>query len=183
MVSASTANSVMNLGMHMWVWYAALTWFFYKNVSKSHKGGKVEYDTMAATAATDFLDDAKAVGATRQEWVFVDSTANRRFKEVKEGKQNVKSHNEYILYANIALLSVGLCALIGLYFYFSSKGIKLDMKHLIIENIVVLVVMFSLEMSFLTKTYPKFISNTQKFVNDTAIDRLKSKLKSKIEES
>jgi hypothetical protein len=78
---------------------------------------------------------------------------------------------------HLSIIGAFLIILIGIYFWFSmGLGVSIHLKKIIIENVLVLIVMFGIESYFLMNVFPNFPLVKPTFANDTALDRLKSKL-------
>lgn len=178
MISDSTANEILDVFLHVLVWYLALVMFFYSNLKKEKATSNASYQEMAKNATNGILTDTKAWATSNKrkiDWNAV-GTLGRKISTASQ-TDDTESRNKKMLYLHIGVLVGGFALWIGILIFFRMKGVVINLKRLLIENIVILVVMFGIESSFLTKQVPKFENvDPKSFAPLTALDRIKKKL-------
>jgi hypothetical protein len=171
MISESTANTILDVGVHVFAWYLALFAFYYQNVKKMQAGEKKAISMQTAgllTAANQTFPQTFNLQK-------IDAFGMRLIADSKTAETG--NNNKKVMNIHLAIIGASLIILIGFYFWFSKGlGINIHLKKIMIENIIILVVMFGIESYFLINVFPNFPLVKPTFANDTALDRLKSKL-------
>lgn len=192
MISDWTSNEILDISLHAIVWYLALVLFFYSNVKKAKAGANAGFTKLAQGAIPPFLDSIQtlrmpgASGAsgpsgslnTVPYWTGVQKIGTKLISESTTDSDDADKSNRNILFIHSGVVGGALILWILAVVFLQSKGVKVNLMRLLLENLVILVVMFGLESSFLTKNAPKY----QGFVAPayqltTALERIKQNLR------
>jgi hypothetical protein len=171
MISDSVANTILDVGVHVFAWYLALFAFYYQNVKKGQDGEKQAISMQTA----GLLTAANETFPKTFELDKIEAFGNRLITDSKTA--GTGNNNKKVMILHLSIIGAFLIILIGIYFWFSmGLGVSIHLKKIIIENVLVLIVMFGIESYFLMNVFPNFPLVKPTFANDTALDRLKSKL-------
>ncbi len=180
MISDWTSNEVLDIFLHVIVWYLALVLFFYSNAKKMKTGSNMGYANLAKGGVHQLLDSIQTNPSLNTVPYFtkLQALGNKINSEASSDTDNTDKTNRSLMITHISVIGVAILAWLGLAYYFHTQGLQINFKRVVVENMVTLVVMFGIESSFLTKQVPKYKPfMTPSYQFNSALDRIKMNIK------
>lgn len=190
MVSARVAEFGINIALHVFILYTFLTLFFIFFVSrltKQHVGNAME--NAVEDNSTEFLktidDWDKKIDPTGKgyiDWNAVDKVAKDMEAKSNRYDPTIPDHNQKLLTG--AVITVGVMfgiILIAILYYRFYKNYDINLKGVLVENIVIFTFVGVIEFLFFYYIALKYIPVTPNVVSETVISRLQENLADKIE--
>ena len=110
------------------------------------------------------------------DWEQLNEMAKNIQIEAKGESADVVENHRKLLIIGICIITGLFMVLIGLYIYHYMKGEKINIKKIIIENIIVFSFIGGIEFLFFTKIVSKFVPVTPDMLTNTILERVKYKL-------
>ncbi len=177
-MSDKIANEILDIFLHIIVWYAALVCFFYANLKKMENASTSGYQSLAQVLTNGLLSAIKSWKGPSIDWTNVRTLGKQIESQADSDADNTNSNNMQVLYIHLGVVIGCMIIWIGLLVFFRMKGYVINLKRLLAENVVILIVMFGIESNFLTKSAPKIQSYQPGtlFQANVALDEIKKNI-------
>lgn len=176
MVTAKQANYSLNISLHVLILFSFLTILFFAYISHLEQKSVDDALTNAINGqigqVLTNLDKNHTVGPL-VDWKAVSDVATKIQKDAEGELPKVRANHRKLRLIGICMI-IGLFALFsGLYIYFRVKGIDINIKRILIENLIVFSFVGLIEFLFFTKIASKYIPVTPDLLSKTILDRVK----------
>lgn len=177
MVSASQANNAINLLFHVLILFMFLTGLFFLIISREEKETmEKQYDKAIKTGVEKFLseiDEWSQKFGMPLDWEKVKQTGVDLQKENKDSSQKVVKNNKNLLILCVGIVAALFISIIFTYVYYRDyREYKIDIKHILIDNIIVFMFVGAIEYWFFLNVASKFVPVTPDIMGRAALDKL-----------
>lgn len=186
MSSQKQANYIINIGIHIYILFTFLTIFFFLYASKLAKksinralSNIIDKETNKFLTQLNTMD--KKIAEVEINWDNVNKIAQKIEQSSQGELSSITEHNERLRKVAISIV-IGLGVfLVLLYLYFRlSKGYKIKLGNIILENLVIFTFIGIIEYLFFTRIASKYIPTTPDFVVSSILDRVKYQIAQRI---
>jgi hypothetical protein len=163
---------VINMLVHSLLVFLLLTVFFWtyasKLITRSLNG---QVDRVCSVAKKNLNESENG------EKIRVELRKHKPDPKLYEGKdKETESINRGLFNMNILILLIFLLFIVALYAYYKHRGMRVDLKHIIVENILLLFFIALIEIWFFTKVARRFIPATPEYMMSETIDAIQDHL-------
>ena len=176
---------ILDVCIHVTILFIFLYIFFYTVISKT--GERVLNSNIKSIVDTNVksvlqtIDDYDKKNGSKIDWEQVKKTAEDiKDRPDKKLNQEIEDSNNYYKRLGIIIASSMIMLCIFLYFYFSYKGVNIDIVHILKENALVFVLIGTIEFVFFTLIGSTYIPAYPTSIGKIVLDRVKYNIKQKI---
>jgi hypothetical protein len=192
MLSSKIFNKLLNLNLHILILFIFLTIYFFTYVAIKEKekidtslNTIINDQTISLLSQLDKWDKKLSpTGKSNINWDNVEKNANKLKNKYIGEIPSIKSNNKKLLIISIISICVILFIFIGMLIYTKIKKNELDgninIKHIIIENVIIFIFVGIIELLFFQFIINKYIPIGQEFVVTEIVNKLKSKINNNI---
>ena len=176
MVTAKQANYSLNISLHVLILFSFLTILFFAYISHLEQKSVDDALTNAINGQIGQVLtnlDKNQVVSKLIDWKAVNDVATKIQKDAEGELPKVRANHQKLRLIGICMI-IGLFALFsGLYIYFRVKCININIKRILVENLIVFSFVGLIEFLFFTKIASKYIPVTPDLLSKTILDRVK----------
>ena len=182
MVSPQFVHKVVNLGLHMLILFSFLTIFFFLYISveetkkvKNSINTIIQDNTYKSLVYIDKLDKKSSI----------DKTGNINWEKIKKGAIDIQEqsknkipyiekNNKKLIKRSLIIITCFFILLLCITLYFTLyKKYDIDLRSIVIENIIIFLCVAIIEVLFFTFIITKYIPFGPDFVANSLINRIK----------
>ena len=190
MVTTAKANWSVNISLHVLILFSFLTIFFFTFISHLEKKSidnalshAINNQIGELLNYVDKLDKKLTQQQIKKVWSNINTFAVNLKKEAKGEASDYTSNHRKVLLIGIGMIIFLFLTFCGLYSYFVFvKGVKVNWKKIILENIAVFSVIGVIEAIFFMKVAAKYIPVTPDILTKTVLDRVKDRFISSLDD-
>ncbi len=186
-ISEKQANYSVNITLHVLILFTFLCIFFFAYISKLTEdsvsdalNGMITQETGNMLDTVNDWDQELNPGDSNINWSGVNDLA-QEIQDSSQGKDpNIAENNDKLKKLAIYMIISLIILLIGMIVVYYNIGYELELKEILVENIVIFTFVGVIEYLFFTKIAAKYIPVTPDVAGTTVLERINNNILDKV---